>query len=266
MIGIGLGLTKRRGGGGVILDPDLQTYLDALSTPLSSDQQTKLSTLITDVKDGLNINNLSDFFDTFYMLANETEDAALKNMVKRSHDGIAYNSPVFTQYEGFKGDGSNAYLKMDYNPSTDAVNYTQNESSYGLLTLSGGINPASYGPQYGIAAYGLGYYSIDKIRHYHNDNTRKDINNTNNNTNYIFSSNNLTNVSVWNNGLLTSYVGDNDNLPSSQVTLLRVGAYYALDTISFYMSGAKKLSSTSEGVIRNAIETYMDSNGKGILT
>ena len=124
-----LGINKLRRGGGVSLDPDLTTYLNALTTPLSSDQQTKLNTLVTDIKDGLNIDNLSDFFDTFHILANETEEAGLKNLAKRSHDGTAYNSPVFTQYEGFKGDGSSAYVKISYNPKTDGVNYSFSFSS-----------------------------------------------------------------------------------------------------------------------------------------
>lgn len=45
---------------------------------------------------------------------------------------VEYNSPTYTVGEGFTGDGVSAYLDTTWNPSVDAVNYTQNAASFGL--------------------------------------------------------------------------------------------------------------------------------------
>jgi hypothetical protein len=42
------------------------------------------------------------------------------------------NAPTFTQYQGYKGDGSTSYIDDKYNPFTDAVNYTLNSASFGV--------------------------------------------------------------------------------------------------------------------------------------
>ncbi len=42
------------------------------------------------------------------------------------------NSPTFTKNEGFTGNGSNAYINTNYNPSVDGVKYSQNSASLGI--------------------------------------------------------------------------------------------------------------------------------------
>jgi len=44
----------------------------------------------------------------------------------------AYNSPAFDQWEGWTGNGSNAYIDLNWNPNSDGVNYTQNSASTGI--------------------------------------------------------------------------------------------------------------------------------------
>ena len=43
----------------------------------------------------------------------------------------AYNSPAFDQWEGWTGNGSNAYIDLNWIPSVNGVNYTQNSASMG---------------------------------------------------------------------------------------------------------------------------------------
>lgn len=62
-------------------DADAQAYFDAMSTPLSTDYQDRINTFVLMVKDSLSLTNLSDKFDVIYLLANETSEAGLKNLV-----------------------------------------------------------------------------------------------------------------------------------------------------------------------------------------
>ena len=95
-----------RGGGGV--EPEVTAYIDGLTTPLSSGQLTALNTFVKALKDGLSITLLSEVFDVMYILAGETEESSLRNLIKRAHDAEAVNSPTFTTLEGFTGDASSA--------------------------------------------------------------------------------------------------------------------------------------------------------------
>lgn len=89
---------------GTSYDSDLVTYWTGLTTPLSTAQKDRLQTFVTAIKTGLGITNLSDMFGVFYMFHNETQEAALRNLVERAHDGVAPSGadlPQFTAWEGF---------------------------------------------------------------------------------------------------------------------------------------------------------------------
>lgn len=113
-------------------DADAQAYFDAMSTPLSTDYQDRINTFVLMVKDSLSLTNLSDKFDVIYLLANETSEAGLKNLVKRSSDAnIEAATVTFTADEGFTGDGT-GYINTDYNASTQGVAFETNNNSFGV--------------------------------------------------------------------------------------------------------------------------------------
>src|SRR5574343_1234161 len=116
-------------------DTDAQTYFSAMSTPLSTAYQDRINTFVLMVKDSLSITNLSDKFDVIYLLANETSEAGLKNLVKRSSDAtIGAETVTFTADEGFAGDGVGGYINTNYNANSDGVNYTLNDASFGIYS------------------------------------------------------------------------------------------------------------------------------------
>lgn len=121
-------------------EPETQLYLSSLTTPLSYDQQIRINTFVKMVKDSLQISSLSSRFDVMLPLANETAEAGLKNLVKRQHDATAVNSPTFTQWEGFTGNGTSSYLNTNYNDSTDDVNFKLDNNSFGFYKRTDGIN------------------------------------------------------------------------------------------------------------------------------
>lgn len=117
-------------------DSDFTRYETGLSTPLSSEMRININDFVIAIKDSLSVDSLAEVFDIMYVFSNETSEAALRNLVERDHDATAYNSPTFTQYQGFTGNGSNTYIDLDFVASTDGVNYTTNSASYGLYCLT----------------------------------------------------------------------------------------------------------------------------------
>ncbi len=109
-------------------------YITGLSTPLNDSVTEKINTFVVALCDSLNIDSLAQVFDIMYVFANGNEEAALRNLVKRDHDCSATGSPTFTAFEGFTGDGTDAYLNTYYSPGNDGVNLTQNSASIGICS------------------------------------------------------------------------------------------------------------------------------------
>jgi hypothetical protein len=53
------------------------------------------------------------------------------------------NTPSWTAYQGYTGDGSTSYLNTNFTPSTDGVNYTQNSACAGVWVRTVGPTSAS---------------------------------------------------------------------------------------------------------------------------
>lgn len=67
--------------------------------------------------------------DVLYLFAAHNSQAALLNWVSTSHNATAVNSPAFTADYGFTGNGSNAYIDANFNPSTVVgANFVRNSA------------------------------------------------------------------------------------------------------------------------------------------
>ena len=115
---------------GVLFDIDVQNWIDLITNKPSAIQNDYVNTMISDMKDGLGVERMSDWSDVFYHLAAETAEASLKNLVKDAHHAVAVNSPTFTSLEGWQGDGISARINMNYDPSTQGVNYKANDNTH----------------------------------------------------------------------------------------------------------------------------------------
>lgn len=155
-----------------IMDADVEAFIGLLTTPLSSDQLTKVNAQIIDMKTGLGVVNMSDTFDAWYYLGNETSESSLKNMVKNAHHAQAVNSPTHTPYEGWAGDGISSYIDSNYNGRTQGVNYTLNNASLGIYSRSDSNGLYSdIGSRSGITNYTviLSRYAGNVSHRLHND-------------------------------------------------------------------------------------------------
>jgi hypothetical protein len=120
------------GGGG--FDADYQAVLDQASslgyTAPSAAQQTLQNTLVTDLKTA----GVWDKLDLFYVFATDGDSdyATLNWKAPSSFQATKVSSPTFTTNQGFKGDGSSAYINTNFAPSNDGVNYQLTEASKGF--------------------------------------------------------------------------------------------------------------------------------------
>jgi hypothetical protein len=120
-------------------EPEVEQYILDLETELSSAMIAALNLLVTGLKEDLNSEELLEDFDAIWLLRGETEESTLKNLVQDLFHCTAVNSPTFTQYAGYSGNGTNQYLEPDYVFGTDSVRFTQNDASHGVGFESGTI-------------------------------------------------------------------------------------------------------------------------------
>lgn len=157
-------------------DVDLQTYWAGLTTPLDTAQKERLETLITSIKTGLGITNLSDKFDVMYVLANQTLEAAMRNVVKRAHDCVDpssadYGLPDFEQYRGVYSTWNyGEHLDTDYNQLRDADNALVTDCAIGVYCTDEKATPGA------TMAWGSGPYNSLILRYTTTENARGNIN------------------------------------------------------------------------------------------
>jgi len=95
------------------------------ATDLTETEASHVSTLV----ESLVAAGVWDKLDMLYLHDLDVEANALRDLKDPTRTATAVNSPTFTANQGFTGDGSSAYIDLDYAPDTDGVNYTQNSAS-----------------------------------------------------------------------------------------------------------------------------------------
>lgn len=250
---------------------ELGTYISGLVTPLSAGQLTLLNTLITSIKTGMIINNLTDVFDTIYILAGETAESSLRNLVKNTHYATAVNAPAFTALEGFLTDGLASYIDTNYNPLTQAVRYTLNSASFGVYSRTD--RGSALGKAHG-AITGSAFIRIYPLRIVLE--SRVQINNLTNIP--IVNDNTLGMISVIRMGVNSAFGAKNKTMSAEEVTasieIPAVGNLYlgCLNPLGSYDDIQLSFAYTARGinqaelnVLFDAVEAYMDANGKGVV-
>ena len=115
-------------------DADAQAFFDAMGTAPNDAVKTAVDTLITNLKsDGIWAK-----LDALWPLNMPTLADSLLNMKDPTGTAAtAVNSPTHTPYVGIAGDGSTSYINTNFAPSTNGVNYTQNDASMGVWVYNG---------------------------------------------------------------------------------------------------------------------------------
>lgn len=117
---------------GGALDPDYAAYAAEMVVAPSPTWATAANQLFIDIKTAFGAATLADIFDLVYILAAETEQAALLNAVDPTGSHNATNQGMtFTDSIGFNGDYVAQYLITNYSPSSDSNQYSLNSGAMG---------------------------------------------------------------------------------------------------------------------------------------
>lgn len=257
---------KKRGG--LVFEQELTNYLSGLTTELSKAQKVKLNTLIKSIKSGLGIANLSDAFDTLQILAGETSESSLKNLVKNAHHATLFGAvpPSFTALEGWVGGGYASGIDSNYNPVTSGVNYLLHDASWGLYIRTDTVevsweiyNDVSH--NYMLSRYGTNKMEWQlnwtiPMPAYTNSDARGM---------YIATGEDAGNQTMYKNKVPVSQSATVQNgLYDANFKILNFPTYECTKQVAAYFAG-KCFTAAQVGVITDAIEAYMDSNEKGII-
>jgi hypothetical protein len=252
---------------------------------LADSQVTNVNNFVAMLKDSLVIDSLAQMFDVMYVMANQTKTSALKNLVNRVDDldgvqtnpGGANDTLDFVPFEGYLGYANGtqeAYINTNFNPSTDGVNFTLNDASFGFY-----IREGTQGETYNIAGCSDGSNVIicnprrpnDFIITKFNDNTTVETDTTQNPLGLWIM--NRTGASAYtilkNNTTIVTATTTTTALPNVELFLFRHNingtpqANVALRQLSFFFMG-ESFDATEVRKINNCIESYMDSIGAGI--
>jgi hypothetical protein len=256
----------------VAADADLTTYITGLITPLSSGQRKLLNNFIVAIKIGTSSTNLSDAFDTLYVLAGETAESSLRNLASRNYDCTPQNSPTFTALEGYTGDAASMYLDMNWIASTNGVRYTKDDCGFGVYNRYARIAAAK------IALGAIGTSSANRFQLYpRTTNARACINTSGVSDRAVTSSIGFTcayrsasnAVRVYRDKTYTDDTDASVGVPNKSSYILAynnngTAASYTDDQISLAYTG-RNLSEAEHGALVDAFEAYMDANGKGVI-
>lgn len=150
--------------------PETITWLSFLPTVPPFWYQVEINKLISDLQ-GANIWNSLDRLFVFGAPLSTTALYSIKNT--SATPATLVNSPTFTPYRGFTGNGATQSINTQWNISTNSVNYTLNNASFGAYALTSGLG-ASAGALIG------GYLGSDFCRineRYTGDSVRAGLNN-----------------------------------------------------------------------------------------
>lgn len=212
--------------------------------------------------------------DVFHLYAGHTNanGESLINWINPgTSNATAVNSPVFTSLEGFLGDGVSTYINTNYASSTDAINYTQNSASYGVYSrtdidenvVSIGLNDTTHDSNLQLRATNLAKIRI-------NTGANSTVANTNSLGFYIANRVLSTHQEMWKNKVrIINAAQASSGMPTIDFYVLAwnnmsVPGLFANKQISMGFCGGGLTQSNIEN-LTDAFETYMDSNGKGVI-
>lgn len=129
----GVRLTGGDGGGGGGIDSDASALIALMDVAPDSTRQGYINTLVTSLKTA----GVWTLLDELWIMAAHDAQAARLGW-KRYKNLTAVNSPTFTTDRGYAGIAFSAYLNTNFVPSTDGVQFTQNDASLGVYSRTDG--------------------------------------------------------------------------------------------------------------------------------
>lgn len=248
-VGLGVGIGRQRFGVGGDIDADYQAVLNYATTQgytlPSSSQQTLQNQLVVDLKAA----GVWSKLDSFGVFATDGDsDFALIDWIRLT-DYTAINSPTFTSNQGFQGNGSSSYIDANFVASTDGVNYTLNNASFGYYMRQYDTSASS-----GEGAIFLnGSISVSWVRYatkrFYLNNGFTSYTNFTAQANQLASANRTssTAINLYSNGVLQDSLSQTATaLPNSVTSILQVESTYSDAELSMVYIGGDLTSEQSD--------------------
>ena len=247
---------------------EYQTLYDTLTTKpsdvIAAAQNTMLCGLLDD---GVWIK-----LDVFYLFAQTTNGAseALVNWVNPGvFDGTEFNGPIaWVSLEGYTGNGTTQRINSPYNPTIHATNYAQNSASAGCyIRTNVDENKDDCGAAGGARVYiisrnaGNASYEV-------NDATTNNGANSDSRGLWVVTRTAVNARTLYRNkGIIHTTAGvASTGVPNATFQFLALSTFHGYGSkqqaMGFIGGG---LTQTDVNNLTDRVETYMDSNGKGVI-
>ncbi len=216
--------------------------------------------------------------DILYVFAAHTNDngEASTNWINPgTNNAIIINAPVFVAFEGFNGDGATKYINTNYNPNTEGVNYTLDDGGFSIYSRTArGQHNSEWDYGIGIAPNYIGATfrrSTEEVAVYANSATPfGTIANSSTLGLFTLQRNSNTEIQAFRNKAnLGTDTHNSTAIPNGDLAICCFvinGTPGNYSTIQYSMFAVhSKFTQTNVDDQTDAFETYMISNGKGVI-
>ncbi len=252
-------------------DPDAVAFWTEFSTEPHDTMKQKISTLYTMFKDSLVYDSIAYMWGSF----GTTQESSIELKNPGSKTLTLNNSPGFNPYEGWLGNGTNAFINTGVNLNTEGGVYSQNSSAVMIYCRTDAISNGNiFGAQTTPSA-------VKCFLKYTDNKVYADINDKGDSAFSMAVSSSAGTTTLRRNNNLNFDVLKNSVLFGSKNTVsvappnLQVywlcrnnsgspALYTSGQQVSWLVFGSG-WSNTAERKIKNIIEWFMDSNGKGVI-
>jgi hypothetical protein len=254
-------------------EDEADALFDRMTVQPDNVRKALINQLIIDLKNA----GLWSKFDCFWMFASHTSQAAFLNWIKTLHNATAVNSPTFTIDKGYAGNGTTSYINSNFTPSTQGVNYTLNNASFGIYLRSSvaaaarcdmGVFNTSANRWSELVIRDTGDLIVSAV------NSGVTTSGANAATTGLFAASRVINTTqrVYRNGVQIDSEADASNALNSSVFAILaryrgdIGSadLFSLNQVAFAFI-ASDLSTEQQLTLFNLIEAYLDAIGAGVM-
>lgn len=223
-LGVGLWRPGGRGGGGQspysFSNAEAVTLVEAMSPQPNDARKAVIDTLVGALKAAGTWTKR----DVLYVFAAHNSQAALLNWkAPASFAATEVSAPTFTADRGYNGDGAASRLSLNWNPSTDGVQTTQNSAHMMAISLTAAQDPGVIG---GVTSLRfVCRNATDQFSYRANRGTSTALANANGSGHFVATSIDATNTKAYRNGAsLGTSGGASVAVTSAIATALSLGA------------------------------------------
>lgn len=219
-----------------------------------------------------------DLFYLFAQYSNGAGEALLNWVDPGTFDATLHGTsdPTFASLEGFTGDAVDAYINTNWQAKTDAVKMSQNDAAFGVYCRTASLADKIFGVFDGDYSTNLRLglaNSGGTLSYYINSSGSASVGSMTSAGFFVINRTGASAVEAFKNGssidtdttAAAAQMPDRDFLILAYTNFVTGPASFDNRQISMFFAGSS-LTSDDVTALTNAIETYMDSNGKGVIT